>query len=107
METPVTRFRRGTVGDVDSIAVFGPFDFTDPGIESIAKEVMAAGKKDIVFDFTKVTYLTSPGISSIIKVLKRVQAAGGTLYLHGASQDMIDLLNLANIIKYLRVMMMP
>jgi anti-anti-sigma factor len=107
MDSPNTRFRSGRIGDTDSIAVFGPFDFTDPGIEAIARQAIATGKKDMVFDFSKVTYLTSPGISGIIRVLKRVQAAGGTLYLFGASQDMLDLLGLANIMKYLKIMTLP
>jgi anti-anti-sigma factor len=104
MDTPNTRFRGGRINDLDSVAVFGPFDFTDPGIEALAKQGIAAGRKDFVFDFSKVTYLTSPGISSIIRVLKRVQAVGGTLFLYGASQDMLDLLNLANIMKYLKIL---
>jgi anti-anti-sigma factor len=104
MDTPNTRFRRSSAGGFDSIAVFGPFDFNDPGFEAIARQVAAEGKKDLVFDFTKVTYLTSPGITAIIKVLKRMQAVGGSLYIHGSAPDMLELLTLANIIKYIKIL---
>ena len=99
-----SRVRRTTVENRSAIAVSGPFDFNDPDIETIAREIASEGEIDLILDFTKVTYLTSPGISCIIKMLKRTQMSGGSLYLYKPAPDMVELLTLANIFKYLKIL---
>ncbi len=98
------RAQRGLVGDLDSIEITGPFDFNDPQVDSFAAQIIEEGKNSLAFDFTKVTYVTSPGVSCIVKVLKRIQAANGILYIHNATTDMKDLFQLAHIDRFIKFM---
>ena len=96
------KVKRALVGKIDSIEVNGPFNFSDPMIDSIAAQVIEEGKLALAFDLLKVTYMTSPGLASIVKVLKKVQAANGLLYITGATPDMVDLFRLAAVDKFIR-----
>jgi len=96
------KVKRAQVGQIDSIEVNGPFNFSDPLIYSIAVQILEEGKPALAFDLAKVTYMTSPGIASIVKVLKRVQAANALLYINGATPDMVDLFRLAAVDKFIR-----
>jgi anti-anti-sigma factor len=96
------RVKRGMVGQIDSIEISGPFDFNDPIVDTIASQILEEGKNALAFNFSKITYITSPGVSCIVKVFKRVQAVNGALYISDATQDMIDLLRLAHIDKFIR-----
>jgi anti-anti-sigma factor len=98
------KVKRAQVGRIDSIEIAGPFDFTDPEIDSIATQVLEEGKQTLALDLSKVTYITSPGISSVVKVLKKIQAANGLLYINGATPDMVDLFRLAAVDKFIRFM---
>ncbi len=89
---------------MDSIEISGPFDFNDPEVDSIAAQILLEGANTVAFDFSRVTYITSPGVACIVKVLKKVQAAHGKLYISGATQDMSDLLKLAHIDKFIAFM---
>ncbi len=97
------RVRRGpTVEGVASIEIGGPFDASDPEVIAFAEEILAEGTKNIVLDFGKVTYLTSPGISCVVKVLKKVQSLKGSLTVRGATGDMLDLFRLAKLEKLVK-----
>jgi anti-anti-sigma regulatory factor len=63
---------------------------------------LVEGKKILAFDLSKSTYVTSPGVASVIKVLKKVRAIQGELFISGATEDMIDVLRLANIDDFIR-----
>jgi anti-anti-sigma factor len=104
MISNATKVKRAQVGKIDSIEIAGAFDFSDPQIDSIAAQVLEEGKQSIAFDLSKVTYMTSPGLSSIVKVLKKIQAANGLLYINGAAPDMVDLFRLAAVDKFIRFM---
>jgi|GEM_PF-2057406 STAS domain. len=96
------RVKRGYIGTIDSIQIIGPFNFNDVHVDAIADQVLEEGKQMLAFDLSKTTYVTSPGIASVIKVLKKVQAAKGMLYISGATEDMRDILRLANIDDFIR-----
>jgi anti-anti-sigma factor len=96
------KVKRTLVGQIDSIEVNGPFNFSDPLIDSIAAQVLEEGKSAIAIDLAKVSYMTSPGLASIVKVLKKMQAANGLLYITGATPDMVDLFRLAAVDKFIR-----
>jgi anti-anti-sigma regulatory factor len=98
------KVKRAKVGSIDSIEITGPFDFNDPQVDSIAIQIMEEGKQTLAFDLSKVSYITSPGISSIIKVLKKIHSANGLLYINGATPDMVDLFRLAAVDKFIRFM---
>jgi anti-anti-sigma factor len=103
MTTIEQRVKRGTVAGIDSISIFGPFDFNDPVVDNLVSQILSEGKKSIAFDFSKTSYLTSQGISCLIKNLKKCQAADATLYIHGATPDMLELIRMANIDKFIQI----
>ncbi len=84
--------KKGIFNGIDSIGVIGPFDQMDGQIDVLTEEIVNQGKKDIVFDFKETIYITSSGVAMLIKVLKRVQSAGGKFYIANITQDMYDLL---------------
>lgn len=94
--------KRGKVQNMDSIEIIGPFDSIDEQVDELAKRIFDDGKVDIVFDLKGTSYLTSSGIATLIKILKHVQQAGGTLAITGATDDMMDLVRLARLDKYIR-----
>jgi anti-anti-sigma factor len=96
------RVRRGLLENTDTIEIAGPFDANDPEVVAIAEEILAEGRKDIILDFTKVTYLTSPGLSCVVKVMKKTQAVKGSLTVRNATADMLDLFSLAHLTRLLR-----
>jgi anti-anti-sigma regulatory factor len=96
------RIKRGYIGAIDSIQIIGPFNFNDAHLDAIADQVLVEGKKILAFDLSKSTYVTSPGVASVIKVLKKVRAIQGELFISGATEDMIDVLRLANIDDFIR-----
>jgi anti-anti-sigma factor len=98
------RVARGMVGNLDSIEISGPFDFNDPQIDLIATQIIEEGKNSLAFDFSKVTYVTSPGIACIVKVLKKIQSANGLLCISNATADMRDLFRLAHIDRFIKFM---
>jgi anti-anti-sigma factor len=98
------KVKRALTGRIDSIEISGPFDFSDPQIDTITAQVLEEGKQLIAFDLSKVSYITSPGLSSIVKVLKKIQSVNGLLYINGATPDMVDLFRLAAVDKFIRFM---
>jgi anti-anti-sigma factor len=98
------KVKRALLDRIDSIEIAGPFDFNDPTIDSIATQVLEEGKQCIAFDLSRVSYITSPGLSSVVKVLKKIQAINGLLYIKGATPDMVDLFRLAAVDKFIRFM---
>jgi anti-anti-sigma factor len=98
------KVKRTLTGRIDSIEIAGPFDFSDPQIDTITSQVLEEGKQLLAFDLSKVSYITSPGLSSIVKVLKKIQSVNGLLYINGATPDMVDLFRLAAVDKFIRFM---
>jgi anti-anti-sigma factor len=97
------RLKRGNIGVMESIAITGPFDFNDPQADILASQILDEGNTSLVFDLSKTTYMTSPGVSCIVKILKKVQAAKGILYVSGATHDMVELFTLAHIDRFIRI----
>ena len=87
---------------IDAISVVGAFDTVDTHIDSLVDEILGQGKKDIVFDFSQTSYLTSPGIAVLIKALRKIQAVDGTLYIANITQDMYDLLSTSSLNRFLK-----
>jgi anti-anti-sigma regulatory factor len=103
MATGALKIRRSRVQGMDSIEIAGPFDCDDPLIESTVSDILREGKKDIAMDFSTTTYITSPGVGCLIKTIKRVQAAGGILHIHGATEDMVEYLTMNRIASLVKI----
>lgn len=94
--------KKGMYNGIDSICVVGPFDLMDNQIGAIADDIISQGKTDIVIDFSETSYLTSSGIAMLIKVLKKVQTAQGTLYIANVTQDMYEVISCSSLDKFLK-----
>jgi anti-anti-sigma factor len=97
----VLQLERTIVRQMEAIAVIGPFNLIDPAMIDLAAEIIAEGKHDLVIDCTRVSYMTSAGIACVIKILKKVQAVQGSLFIFGANDDMKEYLLLVKLDKYL------
>ena len=94
--------KTGMCNGIDSIGIVGPFDSVDTQIDEIIDSVIAEGKKNIVFDFSETSYLTSSGIAVLIKALKKCQKVQGALYITNITQDMYDLLSCSSLNTFLQ-----
>lgn len=93
--------KRTMTQNMDTIEIAGPFDANDPDVISLADRILDEGKKNLMLDFSGVTYLTSPGISCIVKIIKKCQTAQAVVHLRNATADMVELLQLANLSKFI------
>jgi anti-anti-sigma factor len=93
---------RTVVMEMEAVAVIGPFNLIDPRLIDLAADIVAEGNRRMALDFSRVSYMTSAGIACVIKILKKMQAVQGSLYIYGTSADMKDYLLLVKLDKYLQ-----
>ncbi len=71
------------IRDIDSVVVLdinGEIDlYNAPEIKSKITELMETGKKDIIINLKKVSYIDSSGIGVLISSLSNLKKAGGSL----------------------------
>jgi anti-anti-sigma factor len=96
------RLERTTVADRPAIAISGPFNANDPRLIELTTEILTEGSREIVVNCEQVSYVTSAGIAALIKMIKRVQAVQGTLYLAGLNEDMKEYFLLIKLDRYLK-----
>jgi anti-anti-sigma factor len=89
--------KRGRYQGMESIEITGPFDVSKPELEGYIKQVLEEGQTEIVFDLSKTTYLTSPGIGVLIKAIKWFHAVNGSVFVYGATKDIRDFFTLSRI----------
>ena len=94
--------RRNRYQGMESIAVFGPFDKSDGGLETLIRQILEEGQTNMVFDLSQTTYVTSSAIGAIIKTIKRFHAVNGTIYVYGVTPDIKEFLMLSRIDAYVR-----
>ncbi len=56
---------------------------------------------NIVLDLTAAYYITSMGIATMFKMIKKIRAAAGELHITGATDDMTDLIELGKMDAYI------
>lgn len=91
----------GTVLNMPAIVISGPFDFMSSKIDTFIEERIGKDTVSIVLDLSASHYLTSMGIATIFKLIKKMKAAGGILHIAGATDDMKELLQLSNVTAYI------
>ena len=64
------RVKRTMAGEFDAIEINGPLDFNDTLIVTLVQQIISEGKSAIALDLSKAAYVSSPGIATIIKVIK-------------------------------------
>jgi anti-sigma B factor antagonist len=75
------------------VGVRGEIDMdTAPMLEDLLREVVDAGTRHVVLDFTGVTFIDSHGLSVLTASLKRLRAAGGCLSLAHVRQSVRNIL---------------
>jgi len=68
------------------VALSGRMDAVSaPQFEKTCDELIAAGAKNIIADIAALTYISSMGLGCLLSVAKKVQPAGGKLYVCGAA----------------------
>jgi anti-anti-sigma factor len=65
------------VGRIDSV--------TTPRFEAYCLAALKAGTRGVVLDFSRLIYISSTGLSSVLAVAKRANATGGTFAVSGLS----------------------
>ena len=84
-----------------SISIAGPFDFMSRKLDACVDELIGKGETDIVLDLSETHYLTSRGIATMFKMIKKIQAAGGELHITGATDDMQELIEQGKMDEYI------
>lgn len=59
--------------------------------------LLQAGIKNMVFDFTEVSFMDSSGIGMLLNRYKQVRKFGGNLYLTGCNQNLFRLIKLSGL----------
>jgi anti-anti-sigma regulatory factor len=85
---------------VPALYIKGPFDFMHSGIDRWVDEQVAAGKSMLALDLTETHYLTAMGVACMFKIVKKLTKRGGVLQIIGATDDMVELIKLGKLDKY-------
>jgi anti-anti-sigma factor len=96
------KFSRNRLQGMDSIEIAGPFDANDRNIDEAVRDIVNEGKTNLVFDLSRTSYLTSPGVAVLIKAIKQVRSVNGTVYVYGATPDVKEFLMLSRIDSFVR-----
>lgn len=90
--------------DCPVLKVQGVLDATNtPGFKHDVAELVAAGYKNLVLDFSKVEFMDSSGIGSLIFVYRSLKEQGGhELWLAGCNDHVKNLLSVTQLDKQFR-----
>jgi anti-sigma B factor antagonist len=70
---------------------------TAPEFEAQLNRLVSAGHKGLIIDMSKVEYLSSAGVRTLVSKLKELRASGGELVLADPSSRVDEVLNLAGL----------
>ena len=73
---------------------------TAPDLEEKIKASIE-GVKDLVLDFTRVSYISSPGLRTILKSQNWMDAAEGTMVIHGAGKNIVNVFKVTGLDSFL------
>ena len=71
--------------------------------ETYDKVMSQINSKMLIFDFTKANYINSSGISSLIKILKMYNEAGGDLIFTGLSDHLKRVMDIVGLSDYVKI----
>jgi anti-sigma B factor antagonist len=98
-------FRLGTVGPVGDCAVLqvaGEVDaYTAPMLREQIRELAAKGAVHLIVDLSRVDFLDSTGLGTLVGGLKRLREAGGTLTLVITAPRILRLFQITGLTKVL------
>ncbi len=81
--------------DVEGKIVLGQ---GDAEIKEAVEELLKKGKKDLVLNMAKVSYLDSAGLGELIRCFTALRRSGGNLKLVALNQRIIELLTLTKLL---------
>lgn len=91
-------------GAAHVIALNGDVDaHTAPSLKEAIDKAVASGKVKIVFDFSKVNYISSAGIGVLNAALNTVKGKGGKMSIFGANKTVWDTLDVMYFTKKIQV----
>jgi anti-anti-sigma factor len=71
--------------------------------ENINNEFIANGKNYIALDFTKLEYIDSSGLGTVVSIHKRCKTSGGKLAIYGINETLARLFKLTSLDKALNI----
>jgi anti-sigma B factor antagonist len=72
-------------------------------IEQQVDEAIRQNEKCVIFDLSRVAYVDSSGIGTIVKILSRLKKVGGTLRLTGVKDMVEGVLKLSQVTKIIEI----
>jgi anti-sigma B factor antagonist len=101
MPTPSRRTRVQDIGDVTVVSFRDCRIIDEPNIQKIGEELFSLvdvlGRRNILIDFSKISYLSSAAIGKLLTLNKKVQAAGGKLVLCNMAPNVHEILVIARV----------
>lgn len=83
------RSKVGIIGVVDSLAA--------PELERKLTALLNEGVKELLLDMEKTDYLSSAGIRTILRIAKRLDAAGGEVRFRGVHGVVLDVFKVTGV----------
>lgn len=84
------------VGDVQVVHVSGRLDTaTTDRFDARIQQIVTPAAARLVLDLAHVNYVSSAGLRSLLSLLKRVKALGGSLVLAAVHPRVVDILEIA------------
>lgn len=77
---------------------------TAPDIKKSFKELLASEAPKVVINFTKVTYVDSSGLATLVEILKNMKTYGGRLGLTNMSSKIKSLFEITKLEKLFEIM---
>ncbi|MEI8186607.1 MAG: STAS domain-containing protein [Chlorobiaceae bacterium] len=91
-------------GELTIVDLEGKLDAsTTPIVEARIIKMIQEGKKYLILDFGKVTYLASSGLRMLLLVVRQIQKLEGSLVLCTLTQTMLDTLDVTGFLPYFKL----
>src|SRR5262245_42320790 len=85
-------------GDVLVLAVQGSLDvITSPELEKKVQELIDSGERRLVFDLSKLDYISSAGLRAVMLGVKQMTEAGGHIRFCGLSKQVRQVFDIAGL----------
>jgi anti-anti-sigma factor len=101
-------FTDKTLGNAEVVAAKGRIDSaTSPLLDAHCRDLLRAGCKCVVFDFTELQFLSSEGLRTLLGLAKRIHAGGGKLVFAGVRGPIRDMFDIAGFLDAFPVVDVP
>jgi anti-anti-sigma factor len=76
---------------------------SSPNLENKLNELIKAGKKRLLLDFTKVDYLSSAGMRLLLSVTKKLKSIDGKLNFCSVNEEVMEIIKMAGFERILAI----